>query len=291
MVVEPVLLEDILVPTDDEDSREVVQCGLDEIIQELHNHLVEIHVQRIKARCVLLQDSLRFASRHLAFCFKAHCVLLQSSLFFASRHDAFCFKKSCILSQDSCDLSHGGIVFCLLLKTLSGIWDVGLGGSLFKNFAKKESMKKAFQDMLHELGEVNLTHAYCNGSRISKVNEDPSWNKSFKTKSTQKTTSVWKRFGRLYLIVFVLVRNIVNSDQFMNVFMRIGFGSTIKLVSFDESQVVTFHGKFVCGFRNSDCGTRSQSDNTVSSPHGFIIYWIVISKNIKEVTEVIDVEI
>nr|GEZ27440.1 hypothetical protein [Tanacetum cinerariifolium] len=47
-VVEPVLLEDILVPTDDEDSREVVQCGLDEIVQELHNHLEEIHVQRIR---------------------------------------------------------------------------------------------------------------------------------------------------------------------------------------------------------------------------------------------------
>ncbi|GJS60892.1 integrase, catalytic region, zinc finger, CCHC-type containing protein [Tanacetum coccineum] len=81
-----------------------------------------------------------------------------------------------------------------------------------------------------------------------------------------------------------------DSEKFMNVFMRIGFGSTIKLVSFDESQVVTFNSKFVCGFRNSDCGTGSQSDNTVGSPHGFIIHWIVISKNIKKVTEVIDVE-
>ncbi|GJT17742.1 hypothetical protein Tco_0876448 [Tanacetum coccineum] len=51
----------------------------------------------------------------------------------------------------------------------------------------------------------------------------------------------------------------------MNVFVRISFGSTIKLVSFDESQVVTFNGKFICGFRNSDCGTGSQSDNTVDS--------------------------
>ncbi|GJS73063.1 putative reverse transcriptase domain-containing protein [Tanacetum coccineum] len=42
--------------------------------------------------------------------------------------------------------------------------------------------------------------------------------------------------------------------------------------------------------KNSDCGTRSQSDDTVGSPHGFIIHWIVILKNIKEVTEVIDVE-
>ncbi|GJX81260.1 hypothetical protein Tco_0329409 [Tanacetum coccineum] len=28
----------------------------------------------------------------------------------------------------------------------------------------------------------------------------------------------------------------------------------------------------------------------VSSPHGFIIHWIVISKNIKKVTEVVDVK-
>ncbi|GKC50581.1 hypothetical protein Tco_1073326 [Tanacetum coccineum] len=52
-----------------------------------------------------------------------------------------------------------------------------------------ESMKKAFQDMLHGLGEVNLTHAYYNGSRTSKDNEDPSWSTSFKTKRTQKTSS------------------------------------------------------------------------------------------------------
>nr|GEX33667.1 hypothetical protein [Tanacetum cinerariifolium] len=81
-----------------------------------------------------------------------------------------------------------------------------------------------------------------------------------------------------------------NSEEFIHVFMRIGFGSTIKLVSFDESQVVTFNGKFVSGFRNSDRGTGSGSDNTVGSPHGFIIHWIIISKNIKKVMEVIDVE-
>ncbi|GJX25304.1 hypothetical protein Tco_0231600 [Tanacetum coccineum] len=56
----------------------------------------------------------------------------------------------------------------------------------------------------------------------------------------------------------------VNSEEFVNVFMRIGFGSTIELVSFDKGQVVTFDSKFVCGFRNSDCGTRCRSDNMVS---------------------------
>ncbi|GJT00076.1 hypothetical protein Tco_0821245 [Tanacetum coccineum] len=82
----------------------------------------------------------------------------------------------------------------------------------------------------------------------------------------------------------------VDSEKFMNVFMRIGFGSTIELVSFDKSQVVTFDSKFVSSFRNSDCGTRSQSDNMVSSPHGFIVHWIIISNNIKKVTEVVDVK-
>ncbi|GJW37721.1 hypothetical protein Tco_0060641 [Tanacetum coccineum] len=43
----------------------------------------------------------------------------------------------------------------------------------------------------------------------------------------------------------------------------IGFNSTIKLISFDESQVVTLNGEFVCGFRNGDCGTGSRSDNMV----------------------------
>ncbi|GJR96444.1 hypothetical protein Tco_0268618 [Tanacetum coccineum] len=42
--------------------------------------------------------------------------------------------------------------------------------------------------------------------------------------------------------------------------------------------------------KNGDCKIGSQSDNTVGSPHGFIIHGIVISKNIKEVMEVIDVE-
>ncbi|GJV44682.1 DNA helicase [Tanacetum coccineum] len=57
-----------------------------------------------------------------------------------------------------------------------------------------------------------------------------------------------------------------DSEEFVNVFMRIGFSSTIKLVSFDYGQLVTFNGKFVCGFRNSDCEAGSQSDNMVGSP-------------------------
>nr|GEU84168.1 putative reverse transcriptase domain-containing protein [Tanacetum cinerariifolium] len=90
---------------------------------------------------------------------------------------------------------------------------------------------------------------------------------------------------------FLHTKPSIDSEEFMNVFMRIGFGSAIKLVSFDESQMVTFNSKFICGFRNGDCKTGSQSDNTIGIPHRFIIYWILILKNIKKVTEVFDVKI
>nr|GEU49825.1 Gag-Pol polyprotein [Tanacetum cinerariifolium] len=44
-----------------------------------------------------------------------------------------------------------------------------------RNFAKKEYMKNAFQDMLHELGGSYPTHAHYNGSRTIQDIEDPSW--------------------------------------------------------------------------------------------------------------------
>ncbi|GKE88195.1 hypothetical protein Tco_1565670, partial [Tanacetum coccineum] len=56
------------------------------------------------------------------------------------------------------------------------------------------------------------------------------------------------------------------------------------------SPVVTFNSEFVCSFRNDDCGTGSQSDNTINNQCGFIIHGIVIPKNIKEVMKVIDVK-
>ncbi|GKB70400.1 hypothetical protein Tco_0931812 [Tanacetum coccineum] len=73
-------------------------------------------------------------------------------------------------------------------------------------------------------------------------------------------------------------------------FVRIGFNSTIELVSFDETQVVTFNGEFICGIRNGDCETKIQSDNKVGIPHGFVIHAIEVLKGNEIVTEVIDVE-
>ncbi|GKB18071.1 hypothetical protein Tco_0851994 [Tanacetum coccineum] len=56
---------------------------------------------------------------------------------------------------------------------------------------------------IQEMGEVNPTHAYYNGSCTSKDTEDPSWSTSFKTKRTQKTSSalevLWKTLFVLYL--------------------------------------------------------------------------------------------
>ncbi|GJW72402.1 putative reverse transcriptase domain-containing protein [Tanacetum coccineum] len=83
---------------------------------------------------------------------------------------------------------------------------------------------------------------------------------------------------------------LTDSEEFVNVFARIGFGFAIKLVSFDKSQVVTFNSKFIRGFRNRDCETGSWYDNMVSSPYGFIIHWIEIFKNHEKVTKVVDVE-
>ncbi|GJY35004.1 reverse transcriptase domain-containing protein [Tanacetum coccineum] len=62
-------------------------------------------------------------------------------------------------------------------------------------------MSKEFvlDDMSFSPKELNLE----NGSRTSKDNEDPSWNTSFKTRRTQKTTSaveaLWKTILRCYL--------------------------------------------------------------------------------------------
>ncbi|GJX80096.1 hypothetical protein Tco_0328245 [Tanacetum coccineum] len=79
--------------------------------------------------------------------------------------------------------------------------DVGLGGSWFRNIAKKESMKKAFKDMLHDLGEVNPTHAYYNGSRTSQDREDPSWSTSIKTKRQRCHLQHWKRLGCHFILL------------------------------------------------------------------------------------------
>ncbi|GJT37529.1 reverse transcriptase domain-containing protein [Tanacetum coccineum] len=57
--------------------------------------------------------------------------------------------------------------------------------------------------MLHELGEVNPTHAYYNGSKTSKDHEDPSRSISFKTRRTQKTSSALEALGKTLFVLYL----------------------------------------------------------------------------------------
>nr|GEU87429.1 hypothetical protein [Tanacetum cinerariifolium] len=43
-------------------------------------------------------------------------------------------------------------------------------------------------------------------------------------------------------------------------------------------------------FRNSNCGTGSRSDKTVDSPHGFVIYRVIVLKGIEKVTKVVEIK-
>ncbi|GJU64056.1 hypothetical protein Tco_1245891 [Tanacetum coccineum] len=86
-------------------------------------------------------------------------------------------------------LPNSGSGLSVLIENLLKIGMLVWGEADSETLLKQESMKKAFQDMLHGLGEFNPTHAYYNGFRTSKDNEDPSWSTSFKTRRTQKTSS------------------------------------------------------------------------------------------------------
>ncbi|GJS96461.1 hypothetical protein Tco_0803429 [Tanacetum coccineum] len=68
---------------------------------------------------------------------------------------------------------------------------------------KRSLRRKLFKICCMNWGEVNLTHAYYNGSCIIEDTEDPSWSISFRTRITQKTSSalevLWKTLFVLYL--------------------------------------------------------------------------------------------
>ncbi|GJY09341.1 hypothetical protein Tco_0377526 [Tanacetum coccineum] len=91
------------------------------------------------------------------------------------------------------------------------------------------------------------------GSDFSEESVKKSWGKE---STNERSSKFIPRFNSSFVEFVHLCFCLSNSEEFMNVFMRIGFSFAIKLVSFYESQVVTFNSKFVCGFKNSDCGTR-----------------------------------
>ncbi|GJV60400.1 hypothetical protein Tco_1466500 [Tanacetum coccineum] len=74
-------------------------------------------------------------------------------------------------------------------------------------------------------------------SDFSKESVEKSWGKELANESSSKFIprfdSSFIEFAQLY------------SEEFVNVFVRIGFGSAIELVSFDKSQMVTFNSKFL----------------------------------------------
>ncbi|GJS90669.1 hypothetical protein Tco_0773305 [Tanacetum coccineum] len=86
-----------------------------------------------------------------------------------------------------------------LLKIGMLVW----GEADSETSTKRSLRRKLFKTCCMNWGEVNPTHAYYNGSRTSKDNEDPSWSTSFKTRRTQKTSSalevLWKTLFLLYL--------------------------------------------------------------------------------------------
>ncbi|GJU56588.1 reverse transcriptase domain-containing protein [Tanacetum coccineum] len=52
-------------------------------------------------------------------------------------------------------------------------------------------------------GEVNLTHAYYNGSRTSQDKEDPSWSTSIKTRRQRRHLQHWKRLGCHFILLYL----------------------------------------------------------------------------------------
>ncbi|GJT32082.1 hypothetical protein Tco_0922501 [Tanacetum coccineum] len=77
-----------------------------------------------------------------------------------------------------------------LMTRSSGRWDVGLGEADSETLPQKDFMKKAFQDMLHELGGVLSKSCILHMvPETSKDNEVPSWNTVSRQEKTHKTTS------------------------------------------------------------------------------------------------------
>ncbi|GJW55415.1 hypothetical protein Tco_0099500 [Tanacetum coccineum] len=95
-----------------------------------------------------------------------------------------------------------------------GCW---FGGKLIQKLRQKGVYEESFSRHAAWIGrEVNLVHAYYNGSCTSKDNEDPSWSTSFKTKRTQKTSSalevLWKT---LFLLYLYLIRTLLVPSCFV----------------------------------------------------------------------------
>nr|GEW01556.1 putative reverse transcriptase domain-containing protein [Tanacetum cinerariifolium] len=128
-----------------------------------------------------------------------------------------CFISS-MVSEDERVMLCLDLKICAKDKNFSSIWAYTTmmllrvrnyhGGKT--NFAKKESMKKAFQDMLHELGEVILfMHTTMVPEQVKTMKIQAGVQVS-RPRELRRHLQLWKPFGRLYIVVNVLDRNIVN---------------------------------------------------------------------------------
>nr|GEV29108.1 hypothetical protein [Tanacetum cinerariifolium] len=111
---------------------------------------------------------------------------------------------------------------------------------------KRSLRRKLFKTCCMNWGEVNPVHAYYNGSRTSKDNEDPSWSTSFKTRRTSKTSSALEDF---ICVVFVPDRSIEivphkSSEDYKNT------RNYIPMISheFDFAQILDIPCEGACAF-------------------------------------------
>ncbi|GKF00702.1 hypothetical protein Tco_0027625, partial [Tanacetum coccineum] len=66
-------------------------------------------------------------------------------------------------------------------------------------------MKKAFQDMLYELGEVNPVHTYYSVPTTSKDKEDSSWGTCMKTKDKKDILNIGSALEDFILLYLYLL--------------------------------------------------------------------------------------
>nr|GEX29933.1 hypothetical protein [Tanacetum cinerariifolium] len=108
-------------------------------------------------------------------------------------------------------------------------------------------MRIDFQDMLHELGEVNPVHAYYNDSRTSKDNEDPCWSTSFKTKRTQKTSSALKALWKTLFVLYLYLIGTLKLWEYKQALIDSNPGTTYRLDVEDTSAGKTYFKRmYIC---------------------------------------------
>nr|GEW11959.1 hypothetical protein [Tanacetum cinerariifolium] len=102
-------------------------------------------------------------------------------------------------------------VFGGLFVNLMEVLEVLDRWKLIWKLRQKESMKKAFQDMLHGLGKlIQLMHTTMVPKQVN-IMKIQAGVQVTRTKELRRHLQLWKCFGRLYFVVIVIDRKIVFS--------------------------------------------------------------------------------